>query len=271
MKKNLANVSRSLPGAKFGMFALALLVLQVSFASATPINRGSFVGTNVIYADVIEESATDPALVQPGPLGGLFGEPTVAGDSLDFNPKGFAATSSNGGIPDQTDSNLQFMVVAKPGKAVSSIAFTERGDTTLSGLSGDAFTSVSATIFVEISEVDGVPTDINIPSVSMLFTPSGGTYLLSADGVGPIYQTDWEGSAFIDIGPFLPFGANATKVSVSLDNTLVALSQTGTTAFIQKKDFDGVTITVETNDIPEPTSIALAVLCLSLMTTQRRR
>ncbi len=270
MKKNTANVSRILPGAKFGMFAFALLVLQVSFASATPINRGSFVGTNVIYADVIEDSATDPALVQPGPLGGLFGEPTVSGDSLDFNPKGFAATATNGGV-DQTDSNLQFMVVAKPGKAVSSIAFTERGDTTLSGFSGDAFTSVSATIFVEISEVDGVPADINIPSVSMLFTPSGGTYLLSVDGSGPLYQTDWQGSAFIDIGPFLPVGANATKVSVSLDNTLIALSQTGTTAFIQKKDFDGVTITVETNDIPEPTSIALAVLCLSLMTTQRRR
>lgn len=243
--------------------ALSLLLLQSGISTATPINRGTFMGTTVTYVDVIEDSVTDPGLVVAGPLGGLFGVPTIAGDALDFNPKNFAATASGGSV-DQTDGNLQFMVVAKPGNAIGSIAFTERGDTALSGLSGEAFTSVTNQIFVEINEVNGLPVDINLPATAMTFTPSGGTYLLSVDGMGnPSYTTDWLGNAFIDIGPFLPVGSFATKVSVSLDNRLIALSQAGTTAFIQKKDFDGVTITVETNDIPEPATWLLTLVALS--------
>jgi hypothetical protein len=115
--------------------------------------------------------------------------------------------------------------------------------------------------------------NINLPAAIMTFTPSGGTYLLSDDGNGnPIYSTDWQGSVLIDIGPYVPVGSFATEVFVSLDNTLTALSQAGTTAFIQKKDFEGVTITVDTDDvIPEPTTIAMSILCCGLMAFKRSR
>jgi hypothetical protein len=52
---------------------------------------------------------------------------------------------------------------------------------------------------------------------------------------------------------------NATKVSIDITNTLTASSQAGTAAMINKKDFGGISITV---NIPEPTSLVLVVLGL---------
>ncbi len=237
---------------------------------ATPINRGAFVGTNVTYVDVTESSATDPGQVTAGPLGGLFGEPTVSGDALDFNPKNFSASASGAAGNDITDSNLQFAVHAKPGKGISSLGFSERGDATVAGLSNDAFASVSATIFVEVTELNGIPTSIDLPVISMAFTPSDGTYQLSVDGTGPSTTFAFSGAAFIDIGPYIPFGTTATKLYISLDNTLTASSQAGTSAFIQKKDFGGVSITVDTFNIPEPATVSIVLLALVMSGVTRR-
>jgi hypothetical protein len=131
---------------------------------------------------------------------------------------------------------------------------------------------VTATIFVEINELNGVViAPINVPAQAMVFTPSGGDYQLSVDGTGPgSYTFDFSGAVFIDLGPYVPFGSTPTKISVTLDNTLTALSQDGTTAFIQKKDFDGVSITVDTFDIPEPTTAFLALLSLVALSGTRR-
>jgi hypothetical protein len=54
---------------------------------------------------------------------------------------------------------------------------------------------------------------------------------------------------------------NATKVSIDLTNTLTASSQAGTMSLINKKDFGGISITV---NIPEPTSLVLAAFGLAL-------
>lgn len=272
MTRNLAASSR---GIHIGLCFFLGIVSIFFFAetlSATPINRGTFMGDTVTYVDVTEDSATDPSLVVAGPLGGLFGEPTIAGDSLDFNPKNFAAAASGAGGTDHTDGNLQFMVVAKPGKGISGLGLSEAGDTTIAGLSNDAFTAVTATIFVEINELNGVAVSaINVPGVSMSFSPSAGDYQLSVDGSGPgSYTFDFSGNVFVDLGPYVPVGRTATKISVSLDNTLIALSEAGTTAFIQKKDFDGLSVTIDTLDIPEPSSMILAFVCVVALVGGRR-
>lgn len=256
----------------FLSLGIASTCLTVGTVFATPINRGTFVGDTVIYVDVTEDSATDPSLITPGPLGGLFGEPTIAGDSLDFNPKNFAAFASGAGGTDHTDANLQFMVEAKPGKGISGLGLSEAGDTTIAGFTNDAFTAVTATIFVEINELNGVAiSPINVPGTSMTFTPSAGDYQLSVDGSGPgSYTFAFSGSVFIDLGPYVPFGATATKISVSLDNTLVALSEAGTTAFIQKKDFDGISVTIDTFNVPEPATISLCLLIAGALSVTRR-
>jgi len=255
-------------GAGALVFAVASWALMSSSSVAVPINYGDFSGATVTYLDVTEDTNTGDT--QP-----LFGAPTVSGDSLDFNPVGFSANSSGGGPPDQTDGQLSFMILANSGKQIDSVSITEAGDTSLArSLAGqdDAFTSVTTNVFVDILEVNGVAINAINAQGEMTFTPSDGDYLLSTDGGGsPTYNTGWTGSFFLDFGPIL--AANnipgaATKVSVNIDNTLTASSSTNSSAFIAKKDFDGVSITT---NIPEPTTAMLALCGLFAIAGSRRR
>ena len=90
-------------------------ILSVSVLSgpvlSAQINYGSHMGTHVTYVNVTEDSGAD----EPLPL---FGPPTVTGNSIDFNPTGFDATSSDVDS-DITDSNLVFMVTAKSGSRIA--------------------------------------------------------------------------------------------------------------------------------------------------------
>jgi hypothetical protein len=243
-------------------------------------------GTHVTYVNVTEDSGEE-ALP-------LFGAPTVTGNSIDFNPVGFDAASSNGGT-DITDSNLVFMVTAKSGSRISELVFSEAGDTTLAGNvapgSMTTSTAVFATGVLDIHEVDFVGINhISVP-FSFTFTPSGGTYFLGTDGGGgPVFHTQWSGSVTLDIdsilaangiivppGPVDPEGG-ATKISIDLDNTLVAVSQDGTSSVISKKDFGGITIRTNVRtepggdpEIPEPTAFVLAALGLVGVIARRQR
>jgi len=238
--------------------ALALAATQANAAMV----YGNYPGATVDYIDVTEDTNTGDTLP-------LFGAPVVSGDSLDFDPVGFSASSSGGGAPDFTDGQLSFMIQAKDGNSIDSLFFSEAGDTSLGrglGSLDDAETEVTADIFIDILEVDGVPINqINVVG-ALTFTPSGGSYSLSSDGGGSSsYQTAWSGSYFVDFLPVLTSNSiqgKVTKVSVNLDNTLRAASATGSSAFIAKKDFDGVSITSnpDQNMIPEPGTVTLAVL-----------
>jgi hypothetical protein len=67
-------------------------------------------------------------------------------------------------------------------------------------------------------------------------------------------------------GPVDPEGG-ATKISIDLDNTLVAVSQASTSASVAKKDFGGITIRSNVRlepgggpEVPEPTTFVLTGL-----------
>jgi hypothetical protein len=238
---------------------LGLVVLTTNNVNAAPIPYGNFPGTTIDYLGVQEESSSDPG-------SGFFGAPTVAGDTMDFNPQAFAA-SSTGANSDITDSNLQFMVKAHPNQAINVISFAEAGDTTLTGLAGEAQTTVGTIINAEIQEViiAGVPTavSINLPQVVMGFAPKD-NFLLTVDGAG---TKGWTGAAPLNL---VPYGI-VTKVGISLDNTLSAASVQGTSAFIQKKDAVALVIPDTTGEIPAPSAAAIARTAALLSSALFRR
>jgi hypothetical protein len=264
---------------RFATFAAAaLLTLAGSMARAGSIPIGPLMGNTVIY-DHITEATSDP-VNHPLPL---FGPPTVTGDSIDFDPIGFNAHASGAGGVDLVDSNLGFTVQAKQvTNPILEIQFSEAGDTTLSGFGTDAtFTSVTADGVIDIHEVDGVGINVVAVPFSLTFTPSGGTFGLATDGGGgPTYHTTWTGGGLFDLAGALTaahvnFVGGATKISVDLDNTLTALSEAGTRSLIAKKDFGGVSITINPlpgggPHTPEPASLVLAVIGIVGMLAGRR-
>jgi hypothetical protein len=283
----------SLPLAVLLAACFILLIIGQPSVGAQ-INYGTHMGTHVTYVNVTEDSGDD----EPLPF---FGAPHVTGNSIDFNPVGFDASSSNGDS-DITDSNLVFMVTSKSGSRIRSLTLSEAGDTTLAGSvppsSMGTATAVFATGVLDIQEVDVDgdnvfdPVGINHISVpfSLTFTPSGGTYFLGTDGGGvPIFHTPWSGSVTLDIdailfangfilppGPIDPEGG-ATKISIDLDNTLVAVSQDGTSSVIAKKDFGGITIrTIVCTEpggdcyCPEPPTFELLAFAAAGLPCRRR-
>ena len=225
-------------------------------------------GGTVWYAGV-SESNGDPN----DPAQQLFGPPaSINGNQIDFNPQGFNAQSS-GDDSQITDSQLSFMVIAMGGTTIDTLQFEEAGDTTLVALSGSAFTSVTMKVFIDVVTLDGSPAPpISTILADMVFTPSAGDYLVPGDGF-PNYATTWTGELLVDINQELDdqnidyqFGAN--KLNVTLDNTLTAASAGGGSAFIAKKDFDGLTVT---SNIPEPATATLLLAGVALGFARRKR
>jgi hypothetical protein len=246
----------------------ALCLAMLPSVQAASISYGTHAGNTVIYEDVTESSGTDPVP--------LFGAPIVSGDSIDFNPVLFNAFSQFGSPPvDLTNGLLSFVLKAKPGFALNNVTFNEGGLTIVTGTGTDnTYTKVSAVGFLNIYEVDHISTGINPVSTQfqMTFTHrADGLWELATDGLAR--PEVWTGSDFVDLDAVLtaagvPFTFGATKVSVVLNNSLIASSESGSTAFIDKKDFGGLSITV---NIPEPSTAILAVACFGLLGLSTRR
>jgi hypothetical protein len=260
-----------------------LMFATVQFSAAAPIDYGDFMGNSVTFLDVIENSATDPdhfppVVSPPNPNAGLYGPPTLSGDSLDFTPINFDAISQFSSPPfDQTDGHLTFMVEAKPNQFIQNIDFFEGGSLTLAGTGTDSTrVDVSGVGFINVTHIDGaavnvvqIPIDLKFSFGSNAGTDNG-TRLLGTNG--PVNGFSWTGNQLINIKQELinrgiPVVNGATKISVNFDNTLLAQSEQLAGAFIDKKDFFIVTI-----NIPEPTSclLALAGAFAGLLLMRRR-
>jgi hypothetical protein len=236
--------------------AMALLLAAIAVAAnpvarAATINYGNFgpVPPGVSFLQVTESSGTDPVP--------LYGPPTPFATGLDFDPAGFVA-SANGGGADITDGQLNFTVASPPNLGIGNISLFEGGDYTLVGAGTTASQVLAgAIITATVTEINGLPV---APFNLLPQNASVGFNLVANGGV----VKPWSLGTGININ--LPQGQLATKVEIVIDNSLIALSEAGSIAFIAKKDFR---IDVRPN-VPEPATIALVGLG-SVIPLLRRR
>ena len=256
---------------KKSLFVLAcMLILSTSsLAVVEEIVWGDFVGIDVAFSNIRESSATDTLDIDgDGSLSngnnspdGLYGRPTLVGDSLVFGDLNFFSYSE-GAASDTTDGKLEGGIQAKNGgDYVDTIHFQEWGDVTLIGPPTEwGLASISNKYYLTITEIDFVTLTDNIEmQFDMTVSPSDGDWLLYDDG----YQngTVWSGEFFVDVTAELAalgIDGVATDVFFAMDNTLSTSSVVGTSAYIAKKQTDGLQVTVETAPVvPEPATLAL--------------
>ncbi len=212
-----------------------------------------------MYLDVTESNATDEQ---------KFGAPEIFGDELNFNPTNFRAQSSGAAVIEDSQLNMTIMSNS-PDVLVKQVIINEAGDFTLSGLgNAQAEATVGTNVEFTVTHVDGnVLSPLCVGSAQLVFTPnSNGEFMLPADQGTAV---PWTGRLDYDVDALLAscgVDGSATKVEVVLDNTLTAVAADGGAAFIAKKDFRGLTITV-----PEPSSLGLLLVSFGALSAFIRR
>jgi len=241
--------------------------LLSTVAHAGTLNHGDFTGTTVMFSNVTETS-DDPVP--------LYGTPITEGNTLRFFPAnppsplpnpslGFAATAP---ASDITDGFLSFGLMASPGHSITTVEISEGGDYALVALVGSS-AQVTANLIIQeiaITHVDGLPiapiVATDLQSVTFNF-PSGASAGL------------WNLSSLFDINQILidagiAFDLGATKLTVSLDNILLAIADPSAAATIRKKDF-AIDVGTGNVPVPEPATCVLGMLGLTMVLVSRRR
>ncbi len=237
-------------------------------AQAFLMNYGDFSDApcgQVVYMDVTEQNST---VATP-----FFGAPQIQCNTLDFDPVNFKAGPINNGsqiVDGQLNTTIMSLDNSFP---ISNLIIREAGDFTLTGL-GPALAEVTVSMNARFSvtHVNGLQLPAPLAGTGvMTFTPASvpnGKWTLPAfAGTGTL----WDGALDIDLDAFLasqnpPVQGHVTKVEFNMDNTLTAAAANGGSAFIAKKEFQGVTITV-----PEPASFGALAALAGLVLAARRR
>lgn len=247
--------------------AVTLFLAVVSWlpcqpASAFLMNYGDFSGTDVVYLGVTEQNAGPSA---------LFGAPAIQGNTLDFDPLNFKAGPVSNGSQQVTGQLSTIIMSNNAAFPLSRIVIDEAGDFTLTGL-GPATAKVTVAMSAQfaVTEVNGAPIGVPLNGVgTMTFVPAsvpnGEWSLPLFAGTGVL----WNGHLDIDLDAFLAANSVAghvTKVEVVMENDLTATSANGGSAFIAKKEFQGLSIS-----IPEPSCLGLLMAALVCLCGLRRR
>jgi hypothetical protein len=188
---------------------------------------------------------------------GLFGQPTVAGDSIYFTPINFTAESMNGDGFDLTKQTINIKVTAHDGWDFSSLDLTERGDYLRVGGAKLAVTG-------QIRAFDSM-NPMNEATASILNDEK--KFKRTHDFV----SRNWSAGATADLAGMRA----ASMINVTLENILVAnsLNNRGL-AFIEKK-FAGLEMvtTQVTTPVPEADTYAMMLAGLGLVgwSAMRRR
>jgi len=183
---------------------------------------------------------------------GLFGTPSLVGNSLFFAPSGspgFSAQTASGF--DFTNSTFAFQITADPGYMLTAFTLVEEGDYFYFG--DGAGVAVGGQLRVKsLAPLSATMTSAIEADTSIMNAPLS------------IATHNWSSFSSIDAG-------NIEKANVSIENLLAAYSYTETGpsyAFIEKK---GVELAVSVAAVPEPEAYALMLAGLGMIGMAARR
>ncbi|MFN0133751.1 MAG: PEP-CTERM sorting domain-containing protein [Phycisphaerales bacterium] len=179
---------------------------------------------------------------------GLFGSPSLIGDTFVFFPANFVALSENGVMDTKTDT-MSVDLFVQPGYKFDGIRISEFGDYSILGQG-----SVDATATLALSDTlnPGRNTS-DIMGFNPIFPATTGT------------NQSWQGDVGRDLA-LIEFGTPFLNIHLEFTNTLVAISIPGSSAVI-RKTLVGVPVAIQI--LPEPG--ALALLAFGGLVASRRR
>lgn len=179
---------------------------------------------------------------------GLYGTPTLVGDSLRWFPSGspgFTADTSNGF--DSANSTFSLKVTANPGYLLNSFSFAEAGDYLFFGGSG-ASSGVNVSGQLRVTPLPGSTT---ISPITLDAPVAANSFL-------DFTNRNWSASA---MSAAVPQGT--TTANVSIQNILAAYVLGGPGfAFVEKRE---VNLGVMTSPVPEPETYALLLAGLGVI------
>jgi hypothetical protein len=215
----------------------ALCAAALTCGYTVPANAATCVdGSFVQFADTPEfEACYDGAVGGTG----LWGIPTLFGDTILLSPNEFNAKSVDGGPTQITNSTIHMRLAAKDGHVFDGFDLTELGDYKLNGAGSEVQVDGQLRVYAPF-------TSTNLTDNIITGSP------LNINDNNP---HDWEGTASIEIIPATTF------VILTLENILEARTTDGTSlAFIEKKiaaTSITITMTPPIPPIPVPAAVWL--------------
>ncbi|MEM8679423.1 MAG: PEP-CTERM sorting domain-containing protein [Planctomycetota bacterium] len=263
-----------------GLAAWCLTMTMAAGTSGELIEYGDFEGDAVMYRGITENSLTEEE-GSPSEGLGVYGEPSLNGDVLNFNVPSFFALATGASMTDVADGLLTFGLEPLPeyGMALTRLAMLEFGSVSLfTPFGGTAAANVESPFFLGVTKVllnDGSTFGLEVDLAQPIIVQSSLTLMPNNFGGGWNSNDDpgvisWIGEASINLvdemlaaDPTLddqfPL-VGVTRMQVSMSNTLTAAVDTPlATAMVDKGHVEfRPTLAV----VPEPRSLALLGLSL---------
>lgn len=211
--------------------------------------------TGGAYAADITLTGTNVDFTYDDTLVGLFGQPTVAGDTLFFTPVDFQAQSLNGAGFAFTNDTINIKVTAHSGWAFDSVDLLERGDYLLLGAGSTADVSGQVRVF---------DTAMPLMDLTSNITP------VSPLNLAGVPTKNWTANASVDVSAW----NTASTLNVTVENLLLTSTSAPTSlAFLEKK-FVGLSLgTIAVTPVPEAETYLMMLAGLGLvgLMVSRRR